>query len=333
MDWEDRILIMVRLGQHLNSDDRMWNLAKQNASRENPWFIPEFIERAVQNLTQHFLQEPLLRDWASRFASPREPERIKTVGLVMAGNIPLVGFHDFLCLFVSGHRQRIKASAKDQALIRSIIDWMHGLWPETRELVMLSDQLKGCDAYIASGSNNTARYFDYYFGKYPHVIRRNRTALALLSGEESGEELAGLADDVHLYFGLGCRNVTQICVPANYSFQPLLECFRKYAWLADHGRYRNNYDYQLAILQINQLPYMTNGSLILSENAGLFSPIGVLHYRTYLSIPGLEAEWDGNPDLQCIIGREHLPFGQSQAPGLRDYADGIDLPEWLEQLK
>jgi hypothetical protein len=112
-----------------------------------------------------------------------------------------------------------------------------------------------------------------------------------------------------------------------------LECFRKYAWLADHGRYRNNYDYQLAILQINQLPYMTNGSLILSENAGLFSPIGVLHYRTYLSIPGLEAEWDGNPDLQCIIGREHLPFGQSQAPGLRDYADGIDLPEWLEQLK
>ena len=190
--------------------------------------------------------------------------------------------------------------------------------------------LKGCDAYIATGSNNSARYFDYYFSKYPHIIRRNRTSVAILTGYESAAELDKLADDVNLYYGLGCRNVTKIYVPENYDFVPLLASFKKYIDFADHNKYKNNYDYQLAILLLNNKYYMTNGAILLVENEAFFSAISQLHYEFYTGDPAtISAGLQNNRDIQCVIGNGYINFGQAQSPGLADFADGVDTMGFL----
>jgi hypothetical protein len=208
-----------------------------------------------------------------------------------------------------------------------------GEWDaEINNLIQFSEMLKGCDAYIATGSNNSSRYFDYYFGKYPHIIRRNRTSVAILSGEETNEELERLADDVYLYFGLGCRNVTKIYVPKEYDFIPLLEAFKKYNWLADHHKYKNNYDYNLALHQLNKKYYMTNGSILLIEDTAFFSPISQLNYEFYVHKDALMEKMAENPDLQCIVGRGFTAFGKSQSPNINDYADGVDTLRFLCDL-
>jgi hypothetical protein len=216
----------------------------------------------------------------------------------MAGNIPLVGFHDFLSCFISGHRQFIKLSAKDSWLFPAILEFLTKKEPAFSELAETASLLRGMDAYIATGSNNSARYFDYYFGNYPSLIRRNRTSIALLDGNETVDELEKLADDVFLYFGLGCRNVTQIRVPENYDFVPLLQAFRKYQWMADNNKYKNNYDYRLSLAILNKLYYMSNDCLLLLENDSPFSPIAVLHYRylkTGENAPGKKKRTSCNP--------------------------------------
>ncbi|MEI9909839.1 MAG: hypothetical protein WDO71_09315 [Bacteroidota bacterium] len=209
----------------------------------------------------------------------------KTSGIVMAGNIPLVGFHDLLCVFIAGHKAIIKPSSKDDTLIRhlaaKLIEWEI----EVSELIQFAEMLKNCEAYIATGSNNSAGYFEYYFKKYPHIIRRNRTSVAILTGHETHDELAKLADDVYCYFGLGCRNVTKIHVPKEYDFIPLLTAFKKYDYLAEHHKYKNNYDYNLAIHLLNKKMYMSNPSLLLIEEASPFSPISQLNYE-FLRQPG-----------------------------------------------
>jgi hypothetical protein len=192
--------------------------------------------------------------------------------------------------------------------------------------------LKGCDAYITTGSNNSSRYFEYYFGKYPHIIRRNRTSVAILQGDESSEDLEKLADDVYLYFGLGCRNVTKLFVPENYDFIPLLTAFKKYNYLADHQKYKNNYDYNLAILLLNKKFYMSNESILLAENISLFSPISQLNYEYYSNLNELETILTGNQDLQCLVGKNYLPFGNAQSPSIDDFADGINTLKFLSGL-
>jgi hypothetical protein len=200
------------------------------------------------------------------------------------------------------------------------------------EDISIEQNLKGCDAYIATGSNNSSRYFEYYFAKYPHIIRRNRTSVAILDGNETIEQLQALADDVYTYFGLGCRNVTKLYVPRNYDFLPLLDAFKKYNHLFDHNRYKNNYDYQLAILIINRLYYMTNGSILLREDKSLFSPISELNYEFYDAVSEIHTFLDGNPSVQCIVGKQHIPFGEAQAPKLNDFADGVDVMQFARQL-
>ena len=192
--------------------------------------------------------------------------------------------------------------------------------------------MKGCDAYIATGSNNSSRYFDYYFGKYPNIIRRNRTSVAVLTGEEMPAELEKLADDVYLYFGLGCRNVTKIYVPADYDFVPLLEAFRKYNYQADHHKYKNNYDYNLALHLLNKKYYMTNGSILLIEDAGIFSPISQLNYEFYSGNDDLTARLPAARDLQCVVGKSFIPFGGAQCPSISEYADGVDTLKFLADL-
>src|ERR1700722_16772509 len=299
MDLENRISLLVKLGEFMQSGDANWEAAKTKTFHHNPWFIPEFIETAIKNTVSHYLKAELLEKWIKDYHFPPQNNNPKNVGIVMAGNIPLVGFHDFMSCFLSGHRQCIKLSSKDPWLIPAIIEFLIKNNPALAEEIQNTTMLKGMDAYIATGSNNSARYFDYYFGKYPSLIRRNRTSIALLEGDETKEELGKLADDVFLYFGLGCRNVTQIHVPENYDFVPLLRAFGKYRWMADHHEYKNNYDYRLSLAILNKLTYMTNDCLLMLENDSPFSPIAVLHYTYYKDIKNI-FPIENNENLQCV---------------------------------
>ena len=332
MNLQQRIEILEKLGKYILSDHADWVTVKENAARENNWFIPEFIELSTINIAKTFLSQHSLQTLADKYEIPAVTNPVRNVGIVMAGNIPLVGFHDFLCTFISGHRQTIKASARDQVLIKHLVDKLVEWNPEAGKLLSFADMLKACDAYIATGSNNSSRYFDQYFGKYPHIIRRNRTSVAILDGNESASDLDKLADDVYQYFGLGCRNVTKIYVPIGYDFIQLLEAFRKYNYLSDHHKYHNNYDYQLAILLINKLYYMTNGSIILHEDKQLFSPISQLNYEFYSDQKALTKTLQSDTNIQCIAGKGYTSFGSAQQPGITDYADGIDTLQFLRSL-
>jgi len=331
MDLENRISILVELGKFMQSGNAGWAAAKTKAFQHNAWFIPDFIDRAVDQITDQFLQRPLLEKWLETYGFPERNPNPRKVGIVMAGNIPLVGFHDFLCCFLSGHQPCLKLSSKDPWLLPALLEFLHKENPEaTSPPVLMDSMMRGMDAYIATGSNNSARYFDYYFKKYPSLIRRNRTSIALLEGNETEEELHKLADDVFLYFGLGCRNVTQIHVPENYDFVPLLQAFRKYHWMADHNKYKNNYDYRLSLAILNKQYYMTNDCLLLLEDKSPFSAISVLHYSYYKQ----GSDWIPSADrdsLQAIVGRDYIPFGESQRPALPDYADGADTMRFLRE--
>lgn len=332
MDLERRVLLLKKLGGYLLSDDDRWQAARRQATAENPWFIEPFVTYQLEQIADHYLAEQPLREWIGRYPVPPHQSHPKTVGIIMAGNIPLAGFHDFLSVFVSGHRQTIKPSSKDAVLIRAIVAKLIEWEPACADYVMFSDILRQQDAYIATGSNNSGRYFDYYFSRYPHIIRRNRTSVAVLSDSDTVEDLSRLADDVYLYFGLGCRNVTKLFVPEQYDFLPLLEAFNRYAHLAEHHKYKNNYDYRLAVLMINRLYYMTNGSILLHENASPFSPISQLHYEYYRDAEALRQRLQNDADIQCIVGRGYVPFGQAQQPSLADYADRIDTLQFLLNL-
>jgi hypothetical protein len=237
-----------------------------------------------------------------------------------------------LSVFISGHRATIKASSKDEVLIKQLVEVLKNWEPRVNELVQFSEMLKGCDAYIATGSNNTSRYFEYYFGKYRHIIRRNKTSVAIITGKETETELEQLADDVYEFFGLGCRNVTKLYVPAGYDFEPLLSAFKKYNYLADHHKYKNNFDYNLTLHILNNKFYMTNDSILLIEDSSIFSPISQLNYEYYASRDQLLSSLYDNQDIQGIVEKNHIPFGQAQSPGLFDYADRVDTMEFLQSL-
>lgn len=329
---QERIALMGRLGQYISSDPEEWQAVKELAYRENQWFIPEFIEESVKNIATAFLNPVLLENWANTYHLPEEQENPKTVGLVMAGNIPLVGFHDFLCVFISGHNLVIKTSSKDNILIKHLVKKLYEWEITIQNVVSFAERLKGCDAYIATGSNNTSRYFDYYFGKFPNIIRRNRTSVAILDQTETIEELEALATDIQLYFGLGCRNITQLFVPRNYDFMPLLTVLKKYAHFTDFHKYKHNFDYHLALLIMGNRYYMSNESIILTENSSAFSPVSQVHYQFYDDRKKLEEALSANQDLQCIAGHGHLAFGMIQSPALTDYADGVDTMAFLSSL-
>lgn len=332
MNLPHRIDLLVQLGQYILSDDEQWQQAKERAGRENGWFIPEFVEIAAKNIAGSYLQKEALQSWVNSYQLQPVNPKPQIIGIVMAGNIPLVGFHDFLSVFISGHKAIIKLSSKDNVIIKHLIEKLVEWDIEVKKLVESSEMPKGCDAYIATGSNNSSRYFEYYFGKYPHIIRRNRTSVAVLTGEEMTADLEKLADDVYLYFGLGCRNVTKIYVPANYDFVPLLEAFRKYSYLADHFKYKNNYDYNLALHLLNKKYYMTNGSILLIEDAAIFSPISQLNYEFYNGNDDLTARFPAAQDLQCVVGKSFMPFGGAQKPSINEYADGVDTLKFLTDL-
>ena len=331
MNLQKRIELLQRLQKYLLANEEEWQHIKTKASFHNGWFTAEFTDLAIKNICSNFLQKEKLDNWAFHY---HLDDNIggKNIGIVMAGNIPLVGFHDFLCVFISGHKQTIKLSSKDDILLKHLIDKMVEWEPALKEYIEFAEMLKGCDAYIATGSNNSGRYFTQYFSKYPNIIRRNRTAVAILTGNETTEELDLLSDDVHQYFGLGCRNVTRLFVPAGYDFVPLLRAFDKYKYFEDHHKFKNNYDYQLSIALLNNIFYMTNGSALLLENAAIFAAISQLNYSFYEDEKTVLDLLKDNEDIQCICGSFGIPFGTTQKPSLMEYADGVDTMQFLLTL-
>jgi hypothetical protein len=327
MNLQNRIELLARLGEFCARPASEWEKVRAKASAENKWFIPEFIDRALENIRVRFLDPQLLSDWCAGYPIAAK-SRPADIGIIMAGNIPLVGFHDWLCVFLSGHRQIMKLSAKDNVLLRYLVSRLLDWAPELSSEILFSDRLPDCDAYIATGSNNSASVFEHYFGRYPSIIRRNRTSVAILSGNETVEELSRLADDIQLYFGLGCRNVTKIFVPENYDFLPLLNALRKYSFFMEQSPYKNNFDYHLTIQIMNNRFYMSNDSIVLTENASIFSPIGQLHYSFYPDRNTLLESLAGSNEIQCIAGEE-VALGSTQSPNLYDYADGVDTLRFL----
>ncbi|TCJ12526.1 acyl-CoA reductase [Flaviaesturariibacter flavus] len=329
---QERIDLLARLGDYLALNDESWATARERAYIQNNWFTPGFVDLATENIRTAFLRRPVLEELAMRYAIPEENAAPKKVGLVMAGNIPLVGFHDLLCTFLAGHYAWIKPSSKDTVLITHLVEWLLRERPDAAPYFVLAERLTGCEAYIATGSDNTARYFEHYFAKYPHIIRKNRTSVALLTGDETAGELEKLADDICQYFGLGCRNVTALRVPEGYNFEPLLRALDKYKELEHHNKYRNNYDYNLAVHIINHHFYMTNGTVLLLEAESPFAPISQVHYQFYKSAVEAEKSLSERKDIQCIVGQGQVPFGGAQCPALDTFADGVDTLKFLLSL-
>jgi hypothetical protein len=320
---------MGQLREYMLGDTADWANAKTMAEQKNPWFTQEFIEKSVFAIANSFLHIQQLEEWSAKYEIPDHRENAKNVGIVMAGNIPMVGFHDMLCTFISGHNAIIKVSSKDDVLIPALIRFLHLNYPETESKIRISEQLKGCDAYIATGGNQAATHFEYYFSKYPSIIRKNRTSVAILSGSESEADLYKLSDDVHLYFGLGCRNVTKIYVPHGYDFIKLIQSFNRYGYFIEHHRYKNNYDYQLSLLLLNNKPYMSSEGTLLTEESSIFSPLGMMYYEFYDNREELIGQLKTKSEIQCIVGKDEIEPGEAQSPGLSDYADGVDTMTFL----
>ena len=332
MNVQQRIDLLVQLGDYMSSDAAAWQEAMQQAYLHNQWFITRFTEVAAENIVKEFLQRNTLQQLVQQYSIPPVQADPKAVGVVMAGNIPLVGFHDFVCVFLSGHYLRVKLSSKDEILLRHLVKKLIEWDEEVAAVAGFAEMLKGCDAYIATGSNNTGRYFEYYFAKYPHIIRKNRTAVAVLDGSETREEVQLLADDIQLYFGLGCRNVTKLFVPEGFNFIPLLEALKKYSYFMDYHKYKNNFDHHLALLIMGNKYYMSNDSVTLTEEDSLFAPVSQVNYGYYKSKEEVIAALQKNAGVQCIVGHGFTAFGKAQQPCITSFADGVDTMEFLMKL-
>jgi len=334
MNLEARIQAFTKLGEYLKTDiyqeaEEQLHLAKVL----NPWFTKENIEKAL-NAWHEQLKVDMLTAWLNPYklevvASPRK------VLIIMAGNIPLVGFHDFLTVLISGHKVVVKMSSTDNVLLKVLIEKLLSIAPEFKESISFIDDVKNrkFDGVIATGSDNSAQYFEYYFKGAKKIIRKNRRSVALLDGSESAMELKGLADDVFSYFGLGCRNVSKLFLPKGYDLNKLFEAFFSYSYLVDHKKYGNNYDYNKAIFLMGSNKLVENGFLLMKEDKSLLSPVAMLYYEYYDDIKTVEQFIEANAEqLQCVVSKKDIPFGNTQKPNLWDYADGVDTVDFLREL-
>jgi hypothetical protein len=300
----------------------------------NGWFTRENVLRALNGI-ESMLNEKELKQFAAQVS---EVKNVKTVAVIMAGNIPAVGFHDLLCVLLSGNKILIKVSSDDHALIPFLAGMLIYFEPDFAEKVLFSEnRLKGFDAVIATGSNNSAKYFEYYFGKYPHIIRKSRVSAAVLKGNETNEQLKALGHDVFDYFGLGCRNVSKLFVPQDYVFDTLFEAVYDFKEVIDNKKYANNYEYNRAIYLLDSVQFLDNNFLMIKEDKNHSSPVSVLFYERYEKLFDAEKALSENSDhLQCIVGEnlrlDTVPFGQSQHPTIYDFADKINTIEFLNKL-
>jgi len=338
MTLQERLQTLAELGNYIGRMEGKLEFVIRQAKLNNGWFTVENTKYALSSIQNEYLASEKLEKWAKDYQIPIETSQ-KKVGLILAGNIPMVGFQDIMNVFAAGHHSIIKLSDKDKFLIPHLLKEMFAINPKSKDYFTIINRMKEVDAVIATGSNNTARYFKTYFGKYPNIIRMNRNSIAVLDGNETVEDFDHLAKDVFTYFGLGCRNVAKIYVPKGYEFNPLLEIFHEKKALVNHGKYKNNFDYNIAFNILNKSPYYNNGAIILIKNTVIPSRIAQLHYEEYASIDELYDDLvQKTEQIQCIVSNNSIrdisviPFGQSQQPSLWDYADGVDTMNFLLKL-
>src|SRR5688572_11946951 len=313
---EERIKAFVQLGEFIKTlpEEKFKTLA-ESIRIENPWFTEGNLRMTVSGILK-FLDEKNLRAWLSGYLLPtRHP---KVVAIIMAGNIPAIGFHDLLCVLLIGDSALIKLSSKDTALMKFLLEKLVEISPGFSSKIHYAERLKNFDAVIATGSDNTSRYFEYYFGKYPHIIRKNRTSVAILNGTEGEQDLIHLGADVFSYFGLGCRNVSKLFVPTGYNFGLLFRSWEFFKEIEHHHKYHNNYHYQKSIFLVSVMPFLDNGFVLLQESERLVSPIAVVYYEYYAKPEELRDRLSTVQDkLQCIVGNlspATIKFGQAQFP-------------------
>ncbi|QSE96896.1 acyl-CoA reductase [Fulvivirga lutea] len=335
MTLEERINAFSQLGDKLKSlsEDEFENLAL-NAQNGNSWFTPTSVRLALNGIIK-FLDKSVLQNWVSNYQLNQES---KTIGIVMAGNIPLVGFHDLLCILICGHSIKVKMSSQDSVLMTFILESLIKIEPRLEKNIIVVDRLKDIDAIIATGSDNSARYFEYYFSKYPHIIRKNRTSIGILNGEEKEDDLSSLGKDIFQYYGLGCRNVSKIYVPNGYNFNTFFESIQSYQSVGDHHKYNNNYEYNKSIYLVNGDKHLDNGFLLLRESKNIASPLAVLFYEEYNDDNTLKERLEKDQEkIQCVVSNNQwyensFDFGEAQSPGIDDYADHVDTMKFLTSL-
>ena len=305
------------------------------AHQQNNWFTEANVRHAL-GAWALALSDKALQEWVKNYPDLMKPRmKQRTVGLVLAGNLPLVGLHDALCVLLSGHRALIKCSSQDSVLLPALITALDRLLPGSAGLLEVTQgKLDKIDAVIATGSNNTSRYFEYYFKHIPRIVRKSRTSVAVLDGTETAEELSALGEDIFRYFGMGCRNVSKLYLPLDYDLDKVFNAIFPWKDVVNHNKYANNYDYQRALWMLDQVAMLENGFVLLKEDKALASPMGAVYYERYQDLSKVEEEIAGQEGhIQCIVGHGHVPFGQSQFPALSDYADGVDTMEFLIGLR
>lgn len=333
MTKQQRINAFVKLGELLKKQPEDLVQIIQLAQHKNPWYTLKNIENALHAIASNLTAEQLsywLQDYPDN-------ESAKTVGLILAGNIPLVGFHDILCVLISGFKAKIKVSSDDAGLTTFVLNRLKQIEPAFETAFEIVDKLKDFDLVIATGSNNTARYFDYYFGVKPHIIRRNRNSVGVITGTESAAQLQALGHDIFDYFGLGCRSVSKIFVPKGYNVSHFFEGIANFRDVSEHYKYNNNYDYNKSIYLINGDKHFDNGFLLLKQDERTASPLSVVYYEEYNSLGDVENELNQQAEnIQCVVSEVQLNiqspvfhFGESQSPALNDYADGINTLDFL----
>lgn len=348
---EQRMAAFVQLGKAfslLASENEEWPGFESGLTQEeflgfrnivashhlsNGWFTPQNVKNALQAWAEA-LNETSIRAFLRAYTEKEEPALPKTVAIICAGNIPMVGWHDIFSTLLSGHKALIKLSSDDQQLIPAALILLEKFWPEVAErYAYATGKLESFDAVIATGSNNTGRYFEYYFSSYPHIIRKNRNSVAILTGKETPEELAELGRDIFAYFGLGCRNVTKLYVPENYDLNLVFNAIYPFHPIINHNKYANNYDYNKAIWLLNKEDLLDNGFILFKKDESIASPTGTLFYEYYSDETALREILDRKaPEIQCVVSHSDIPFGKAQCPELTDFADGVDTLQFLYNL-
>jgi hypothetical protein len=343
MNLEQRISSFTQLGEVLRSGKNLLKVVEE-AERQNAWFTRDNIHKAL-SYWGNVLNKATLEHWLERYYPALSNKTVsKRVGVIMAGNIPMVGFHDMLSVLLSGHHLTARLSSQDSVLIPAIAGILETISPGWAGRIKLtSGEIENPEAIIATGSNNTARYFNYYFAKFPHIIRKNRTAVAVLDGAETSDDLKGLATDIFSYFGLGCRNVSKLYLPEGYDIKPLHEALLQYQELFHHPKYRNNLDYYKSIYLVNRTRFLDGVFYLFIEAEPLTTPVAVLHYASYRNLDKVSSALSNQKEeIQCIVARKSLMEenhpcsvvepGDTQQPSLSDYADGVDTMAFLLEI-
>ncbi len=335
MKLQQRIEALIALGTWFEKQDpQEFNELCLTAANQNNWFTQESIEKAFSAWAES-LKADKIEQWLNGYQFSDDG---KQIGLVLAGNIPLVGLHDVLAVLVSGHIACIKYSSQDTILMKTVLHALITIAPDFKTQIKEVERLNDMDAVIATGSDNSARYFKSYFGQKPHIIRQNRVSVGILNGEESTSDFEALGEDIFTHFGLGCRNVAKLFIPKTFELPQFIGSLEKFQSTLEHHKYRNNYDYNKSIYLVNKEPHLDSGFFLMRESEELVSPISVIFYETYSSEAELSLKISAQQDkIQCLVSKDawyegSLPFGTAQCPELWDYADGVDTLEFLSEL-